>query len=140
MNYPSLLKNKTAAEYRSYFEANYCHGTIKTFDNIEVRFRKSDFNHCFFESVRTKDDAFSFKRAERLLWIKATLQDSNSERYIGWNAKKKRYDRSRRVMLVKGDHVVVIALIDNKRANFVTAYVADNKRTLERIRKSPKLT
>jgi len=138
LNYPPLPLDKTPAEYRSYFETNYCRGPVKTFDGIEVRFRKSDFNHCFFESVNEKDDTFSSLRAERLLWIKAALQDPNSELYAGWDKKKKRYDKGRRVVLVKDNYVVVIALISNKRANFVTAYVADSERTLEMIRKSPK--
>jgi hypothetical protein len=140
LNYPPPLLNKTAAEYRSYFETNYCHGTIRTFDGIEVRFRKSDFNHCFFESANAKDDTFSLVRAERILWIKTALQDPNSERYIGWNKKKKRYDKNRRVTVVKGNYVVVIALIDNQKADFVTAYIADSKRTLEMIRRSPEWT
>lgn len=138
MNYPPLLQGKTPGEYRSFFESNYCRTPVKTFDGIKVRFRKRDFNHCFFESVRAKDDTFSAARAERLLWIKATLQDPDSDRYVGWNKRQKRYDKNRRVTLVKGNYVVVIALTGNQRADFITAYVADNKETLRKIRSNPR--
>ena len=140
MNYPPLLQGRTPAEYRSFFESNYCRAPVKTFDGIEVRFRKKDFNHCFFESVYAKDDTFSFVRAERLLWIKTALQYPDSEKYVGWDRHKKRYDKSRRVALVKNNYVVVIVLTGEKRADFITAYVADSEETLRKIRSSPKWT
>jgi len=124
LNYPPLLQSKAPAEYRSLFESNYCRTPIKTFDGIEVRFRKRDFNHCFFESVHAKDDTFSPVRAERLLWIKAALRDPNSERYVGWNKKGKRYDKDRRVTLVKDNYVVVIALTGNQKADFITGQLS----------------
>jgi len=137
LDYPPLLQGKTPAEYRTFFEATYCRGPIVTFDKIEVRFRKKDFNHCFFESVNAKDDTFSSLRAERLLWIKTTLQDPDSEKYIGWDRHKKKYDKSRRVTLVKNNYVVVIVLTGEKKADFITAYVADSEETLRKIRSSP---
>ena len=138
MSYPPMLNGKTPAEYRTFFEAMYCRNPIQTFDRIEVRFRKRDFNHCFFESVKSKDDTFSLPRAERLLWIKAALQDPDSEKYIGWDRHKKRYDKNRRVTLVQKDYVVVIVLLGNQKAEFITAYVADTPTTLAKIRSSPK--
>jgi len=140
LSYPPLIRGKAPSEYRSFFESNYCITPVKTFDGIEVRFRKSDFNHCFFESVHAKDDTFSPMRAERLLWIKATLKDPDSERYVGWNKKSKKYDRNRRVTLVKENYVVVIALTGNRKADFITAYVANSEETLRKIRSSPKWT
>jgi hypothetical protein len=137
LDYPPLLHGKTPAEYRSFFESNYCKAPVKTFDGVEVRFRKSDFNHCFFESILAKDDTFSPVRAERLLWIKAALQDRDSERYVGWNKNLKSYDKNRRVALVRGNYVVVIVLTGEQKADFVTAYVANNERTLRKIRSSP---
>lgn len=104
MPYPPLLKGKNAAEYRSFFNSNYCRAPIQTFDGIGVRFRKRDFNHCFFETVHSKDDTFSVQRAERLLWIKAALQDPNAELYVGWDNKKKRPAYGRRVTIVFGDY------------------------------------
>jgi hypothetical protein len=109
-----------------------------TFDGIPVRFRKRDFYHAFFESKRAKDDSFSLTRAERMDWIKATLEDPDSERFIGWNNKSKRYDRKRRVAVVMGNYVVVIALSARGQGHFITAFVADSEKTLEKIRKGPK--
>ncbi|MDL1959603.1 MAG: hypothetical protein LWX01_11070 [Deltaproteobacteria bacterium] len=57
---------------------------------------------------------------------------------VGWDGKKKRYDRSHRVALVIDDYVVVIRLSGNQTAQFVTAYVADSLSTLAKIKGSPK--
>lgn len=138
MNYPPLLQGKTPDEYRSIFEAMYCRGPIQTFDGIEVRFRRKDFNHCFFESVHSKDDTFSPLRAERIQWIKSALQDPDSDRRIGWDSTRKLFDKNRRVAIVMGNYVVVILLTGNKKADFVTAFVADSDRTFQMLKKSPK--
>lgn len=147
MPYPPLVSYTTEFEYRAHFERVYCQGAIATFDDIAVRFRKRDFDHCFFESSRrdgTKD-SFSTARAERIDWIQATLQDSNSELYQGWDKKKKSYDRSRRVAVVMGNYVVIIAITGVDKADFVTAYVANTPETvgrpittIDKIRRSPK--
>jgi hypothetical protein len=137
---PPLVCYGTVDEYRAHFERVYCQEPITTFDWIVVRFRKSRFDHCFYESTRRNQvkDAFSALRAERIDWIKATLQDPNAELYVGWDGKKKRYDRSHRVALVVDDYVVVIRLSGNQTAQFVTAYVADSPSTLAKIKGSPK--
>jgi hypothetical protein len=117
-----------------------------TYDGIAVRFRKDRFDHCFFESSRRNDikDKFSFKRAERMAWIRVALADPNSERYWGWDNRKRRYDPTRRVTVVMGNYVVVIMLTGQKTADFVTAYVADavaakgRKSTIEMIRSGPR--
>jgi hypothetical protein len=76
-------------------------------------------------------------------WIKTALQDPHSERFVGWNKKIKRYDRNRRVVIVMMNYVVVIAITDSQKANFVTAYLADTTdgngafSTIEKIRRSP---
>ena len=129
MAYPSLVKYGTDNEYRVHYERVYCRGPIRTFDNIEVRFHKNRFDHCFFESTRRnqKKDKFSTLRAERIDWIKAALQDRNAELYVGWDKTRKRYDNSHRVTLVDRDYVVVIRLTGHGKANFVTAYVADSR-------------
>ena len=139
MQYPPLLKCNSAAEYRSYFENNYCRCPITTFDGIEVRFRKRDFNHCFFDSVRTTDDTFSIKRSERMMWIKAALQDSEAELHVGWDNKKKRPTNDRRVAIVNKNYVVVIRMTGQKKAVIQTAFIA-NERALKRIRTNPKWT
>ncbi len=90
MQYPPLVRYESEAQYRKHFEQAYCSGEILTFDNMPVRFKKLDFDHAFYESRKTKDDTFSLKRAERIDWIKAALEDPNSERYVGWDNKRKK--------------------------------------------------
>jgi hypothetical protein len=146
MCYLPLLQYSTADEFRQHFEQVYCQGPIYTFDRIAVRFKKDDFDHCCFESSRRdgNKDCFSWKRAQRLDWIKGALQDPQSERYVGWDKKKKRYDRGRRVAIVNGDYVVVISFLGPDRARFVTAFVADTPprpgrpSSVDQIRKAPK--
>ncbi len=138
--YPPLVCYATVTEYRAHYERVYCKAAVTTFDGIAVRFRKHRFDHCFYESTRRNQvkDAFSNQRAERIDWIKTALQDSNAKLHVGWDGKKKRYDRSHRVALVVGDYVVVIRLSGNQTAQFVTAYVADSPSTLAKIKGSPK--
>lgn len=137
MPYPPLVNYNSIADYRKHFEKVYCKGPIITFDGIPVQFRKRDFNHAFYETVKTKDDTFSPVRAERIDWIQAALQDPNSARYVGWDSKKKRYNKKRRVALVQGNYVVVIAISGKGRGYFGTAFVANSRRTLQMIQKSP---
>lgn len=105
-----------------------------------VRFRKEDFLHCFFESSNRDDqkDTFSTRRAERIDWIKAALQDPKAELFAGWDRKRKIHDRDRRVCVVSGDYVVIIALTDKDKAYIITAFVIDDPRVLESIKRSPK--
>ena len=99
MGYPPLLHLQSEEAYRAHFEAVYCRGPIQTFDGIHVRYRKKKFEHCCFESSRRDGvkDQFSPSRARRLNWIKVALEDPDSERYQGWDKKRKRYDDRRRV-------------------------------------------
>jgi hypothetical protein len=138
--YPPLVCYGTISEYRVHYERDYCQEPIITFDGISVRFRKSRFEHFFYESTQRNQvkDAFSMARAERIDWIKATLQDPDAELYVGWDGKKKRHDPNHRVALVAGDYVVIIRLSSNQTAQFVTAFVADSLSTLAKIKGSPK--
>lgn len=146
MEYPPFVKYKTPDDYRVHFERIYCCGPIITFDGIAVRFRKCKFAHDFYESSKRdkNKDLFSWKRAERIDWIKVALEDPNSERYEGWDNERKRYDPGRRVAIVMGNYVVVIALVGPKDADFITAYVVNEKSrpgrpsTTELIRRGPK--
>lgn len=140
--YPPLLKLADQSAYRARFEALYCQGEIVAFDGIRVRFRKADFDHCFFESSQRNrvKDAFSILRAEHLEWIQVALQDGAAVRYVGWDRDTKSYDKHRRVTLVCGNYLVVIALTGTSTAKFVTAYVADTPSSLQRIKASPKWT
>ena len=140
MPYPPLVTYAAEDEYRKHFERVYCRGPVITFDGIPVRFRKQDFNHAFYESIQQNDDTFSIKRAQRIDWIKTALEDSASERYVGWDKKRKRFDRSRRVALVMGNYVVVIAISRKGKGRFITTFVADSEKTLKQIRNSLKWT
>lgn len=142
MVYPSVVHYASAQEYRIHFERVYCRGTLLCFDGIAVRFNKQDFDHCFFESSNCDGikDRFSMLRAERIDWIKATLQDELADMFVGWDKHKQRYDHGRRVALVMENYVVVIRLTGPQKARFVTAFVADSQRTLNRIKRSPKWT
>jgi len=140
--YPPLVQYATEQDYRSHFERLYCCGALQCFDGIAVRFRKTDFDHCFFESSNRDGvkDEFSTLRAERIDWIQAALQDGQADLFVGWDGKKRRYDPGRRVTLVMGNYVVVIRLTGQQKARFVTAFVADSQRTLNRIKKGPRWT
>jgi hypothetical protein len=140
--YPPLLKLADEAAYRARFEAIYCTGAVATFDGIGVRFQKRDFDHCFFESSQRNriKDTFSPLRAERLEWIAVALKDAAADRFQGWDRDSKTYDKSRRVTLVCGDYVVVIAITSATSARFITAYVADTPSTLAKLKTSPKWT
>jgi len=140
MAFPPLVYYQTESEYQLHFEKIYCRTPVITFDEIAVRFKKQDFNHAFFETVVKKDDTFSSKRAERIDWIKAALKDPTSERYVGWDNKKKKYDYDRRIALIMTNYVVVISIFKIDKARFVTAFVADSARSLHLIRQNPKWT
>lgn len=138
--YPPLLRLTQESDYRTRFEILYCGKPVPTFDGIEVRFRKSDFDHCFFESTNRdrKKDEFSVLRAERLDWIKVALGDVNADRFVGWDRDRRTNDKNRRVTLVCINYVVVIEIMRNATARFVTAYVADSPLTLQKIRQGPR--
>ena len=104
----------------------------------QLRFRKSDFDHAFFESKNAKDDTFSMLRAERMDWIKTALKDPNSDRFVGWNNRLKRYDNRRRVTVALRNYVVIMGFTNKGAGFFITAFVADSDRTLSLIRKGPR--
>ena len=134
------------AELRKLWLEEYCNQEVITFDGIKVKFFEDKFDHAFYESSkrnskdRTKEggykDCLSHTRLDRILWIKEVLNDPSAELYVGFDKGKKSYDNSSRVAVVKGDYAVIIRLINNKNARFITAYVADN--SIEKIKKSPK--
>ena len=132
MNAPPKIYYTTEQEYRGHFERVYCQQPITTFDNIRVRFRESDFDHCMFESSKrnTVKETFSRKRAERIDWIKATLADPLADMRQGWDKRRKRIAPERRVAIAHEEFVVIIAISKPKRggyiADFVTAFLAEN--------------
>lgn len=139
MDYPPLLNLADEEAYRHHFEAEYCVSPLPTFDGISVRFRKRVFYHAFFESSSSwkKDDQFSTARAERMDWIKTALSDPKADLRYGYDSKKRCEARDRRVVIVKGNFIIVIRLIDDKRAEFVTCFVATT-RAVQQIRRSRK--
>lgn len=139
---PPHLHLHSQNEYRAYFEKIYCRRPIETFDGIQVKFKKTDFDHCMFESTKRNNikDLFSVARAERLEWIRATLENSKSELYQGWDREKRKVDPDRRVAVAYENFVVVIKTYLNPRgvvkAKFITAYNAET--SIEKIRSMPK--
>ncbi len=129
------------AAYRRHFEQSYCRGAVATHDGIRVYFKKSTFDHAFYESSKRDGvkDTFSLVRAQRLDWISETLTNPGATRYQGYVRKTRSYDPTRCVGVVLEDFVVVLALslrTDGQlKGEFVTCYQADN--SIGKIRKSP---
>ncbi|MEW6220218.1 MAG: hypothetical protein AB1634_11895 [Thermodesulfobacteriota bacterium] len=129
-------------EYRAHFERVYCRAPIVTFDGIPVRFRKSDFDHCMQKTARGGSGekiGWATDRLERIDWIKATLEHAHAELYFGWDNKRRVTARSRRVAVVFGRYVVVVAILwrsQDMEGRFITAYPADES-GIARIRTMP---
>jgi hypothetical protein len=121
--------NEKIGFYKSIYSSYYCKAPIKTFDNILVFFKENNFEHSFYESVnrKAKDKSkFSYKRANRIYWIKWVLENPDAELYKGYNHFTKSYDDARRISLCVDNYIVVIELNKKKnKAKFITAYVAD---------------
>lgn len=141
MALPPLVRYATVAEYHTHYERVYCRGNIQTFDGIRVYFAASKFGHMFYESTARdgRKDAFSPVRAQRIDWIKSTLEHPQAALYEGWDKAARAYDSTRRVAVVYEDFVVVVAMglkrDGSLKANFVTCYQADN--SIGKIRASP---
>ena len=140
MNYPPFLNLNSIDEYRAHFEKTYCRCPLQTFDKYIVRFKKSDFEHAFYESSRRNGikDNFSKNRALRMDWIKYALMDSTSILKVGWDKNKKKYINKRRVAIVQKNYVIIILVTNpsKKIARFITAFVA-NRYTINKILQSP---
>lgn len=139
---PPLLILNDIHEYRVYYEQNYCRAVVTTADGIRVYFKPQKFGHAFYENSQRRKgpkDKFSQQRAERMSWIKLTLEHPETTLYMGWNKDSRCYEENRRVSIVHGDFVVVVELSINLRnelkGNFVTCYVAD--KSIQKIMSSP---
>lgn len=141
MALPPLVHYETEEEYRRHYENIYCRGVVQTFDGIRVYFSPGKFGHAFFESRARNGvkDTFSPVRAQRIDWIKATLEHPGADLFQGWDKGSRQYDNTRRVAVIYEDFVVVIAMSlkrDNSlKANFITCYQAEN--SIGKIRTSP---
>lgn len=136
-----LIKSKDEVEYKKLFIGTYCDPAklIYTFDKILVKFYTDKFEHAFYESMDWKKgdkSIFSFERAEKILWIKDTLEDPKADLRMGWDKEKKNYETSRRVAIVKDLYVVIIHLKNSNEAKFMTAYWAD--KSMSKILGAPK--
>lgn len=99
------------------------------------------FEHVFYENSgkRGGKDVFSLKRSERIDWIGDVLKDEEAEVYMVYDSKNKRTNWNRRVAIISEDnYVVVIQIIKDNKAKFVTAYVADSPNTAKAIRQGEK--
>lgn len=139
---PALLVYETVADYKRHYEKHYQRGTIVTADGIRIYFKPQKFGHAFYENSQRKTgpkDEFSQVRAQRMDWIKATLESPVARVYMGWNKVERSFNEDRRVSVVYEDFVVVIELSLSKegvlKGNFVTCYVADQ--SIDRIEQSP---
>lgn len=87
-----------------------------------------------------RKDTFCPERAERLPWIKTTLENPNAELYQGWITKTRSVDPARRVSVAYGDYVVVIELslrqTGDIKANFVMAFLMEEG--ADKVRGNPK--
>ena len=142
MRLPDLLICEDEREYLAYYRQEYCRKGVVTFDGIHVYFREDRFFHAFYESSNRdgRKDRFSKIRAQRMRWIRATLENAASCLFQGWDNKRKRYDPGRRVCVVYEEFVVILEMRLKKngtlKAAFITCYQADN--SIEKIRNSPK--
>ena len=102
MALPPLVNYASVAEYRSHYERVYCRGNIQTFDGIRVFFGTNQFGHMFYESTARdgRKDAFSSVRAQRIDWIKSTLEHPNADLFAGWDKASRGYDSTDRKSVV----------------------------------------
>jgi hypothetical protein len=142
MPLPPLLIYNEISEYKSHYERHYQRGNIVTFDGIRIYFKPQKFGHAFYQNsqkCKGPKDEFSPERAQRMDWIKATLENPQAEIYMGWDSYTKLYQENRRVTVVYGNFVVVVELslngLGQLKGNFITCYVADA--SINKIRTSP---
>lgn len=112
-------------EFKEIWKTEYCAAPIETFDGVMVHFYENMFEHVFFESAdRIKGDKsiLSLNRLEKILWIKAALQDPEAILKTGWDKSTKSYFNNRRISIVKGNYVVVIMFTGFLKAKLITAF------------------
>ena len=143
MQSPPLLHYESAREYRTHYERCYCRGNIVTSDGIRVYFKPQKVGHAFYQNSQGRSgakDEFSDNRAQRMDWIKLTLEHPDAEVFVGWNKDTKCHENTRRVSVVFESFVVIIEMSINKksilRANFITCYLADT--SIDKIKRSPR--
>lgn len=142
MTVPTLLILESPREYRLHYERHYCRSTIITNDGIRVYFKPQKFGHAFYQNSSGEagpKDEFSPERAQRMDWIKKTLEHPDAELFVGWNKEDKCNEDTRRVSVVYDSFVVIIEMSLKKtgelKGNFITCYLAD--KSIDKIRSAP---
>lgn len=138
MSFPPLVHYPTEREYRDHYKRELCRRPVFSFDNIRIFFDAVRFEHAFYEGKgKTR---FSPVRAQRIDWVRATLESPEADLYQGYIKAKNCYAPDRRVSVVFADFVVVVSLSldrsDRLKGKFVTCYQADN--SIGKIRQSPR--
>lgn len=138
MEYKKLKAHLSSPEeFRKIWKEYYCTAPIETFDGVLVYCYEDMFNHVFFESDERKPgdkSILSLNRLEKILWIKAALQDPDAILKCGWNKSSKNYLDNRRVTIVKGNYVVVIRFTAFKKAKLITAF---EKNEVDNVLRAP---
>ncbi len=127
-------------ELRDLWQEEYCNAAVFTFDNLEIRFYPDMFDHAFYESQNHKQkdkSLLSLNRCEKMLWIKDTLRDPEALLKQGWLKDKKVYTNSRRVAMIKNNYVVIIQIVSQSRARFITAYEIEDEDNLSKFINGP---
>lgn len=142
-NLPNLRKFYSEVECREYYEKTYCTKPITTFDGIKVHFYPEKFDDAFFESknyqIRDKS-VFSKDRSSKIDWIKYVLEDPKAEIYEGWDRDKKQPRKDRRIAIISPqNYMVVITILKNKKAKFITAYTVESWSSILKIKSSNKI-
>ncbi|MCI9434526.1 MAG: hypothetical protein HFI86_04580 [Bacilli bacterium] len=139
---PPLRHFKTENECRKYFEQFYCTNPVITFDGINVYFYPEKFDDAFFESKEHKKrdkSIFSIDRASKIDWIKYVLENPKAEIFEGWDRDKKIPRKDRRVAIISPEnYMVVITILNNNKAKFITAYTVDGWDSILKIKASKK--
>lgn len=133
---------KSEEDLREIWKTVYCNPErpILTFDGIKVNFNEFMFDHAFYEShERKKEDKsiLSLNRLQKIYWIKDTLEDSEAILKMGWDKRKKSYSSLRRVAIVKESYIVIIQLINDNIARFITAFEIQEPENLRKVLESP---
>lgn len=138
----SFLELQTEKDYKEHFIEKYCSQEIITFDGIKVNFYPRNFEHAFYKRSKKKTtapkDLFDSERAKRIDWIKKIIEDESIKPRVGYDNRKKTLDYNSRVSYVQNEkYVVIIRMIDETKAFFVTAYLVDNTYTSRKILEKP---
>ena len=100
---------------------------------MEIIFPFYRFDHAFYkDSIPnvTHKDLFDEDRAQRIDWIEYALSSGLAEVYL------KHENRKRRLHILLDNYVVVISLTgkEEKRAVFITAYIANSEKHIDLLK------